>query len=58
MDMIRHGNENVVIAARMHRWTRSLLGNDVPGTAGDLVVSGIRDDFLVPQVALAGLGRG
>jgi uncharacterized protein YigA (DUF484 family) len=52
MDMIRHGNENVVIAARMHRWTLQLLGNDVPRGLPDLVVSGIRDDFFVPQVAL------
>ena len=25
MDMVRHGNENMVIADRLQRWTRSLL---------------------------------
>jgi uncharacterized protein YigA (DUF484 family) len=25
MEMVRHGNENMVIADRMHRWARKLL---------------------------------
>src|ERR687889_307674 len=25
MDMVRHGNENMVISDRVHRWARSLL---------------------------------
>ncbi|HEY1227019.1 MAG TPA: DUF484 family protein, partial [Ramlibacter sp.] len=25
MDMVRHGSENMVIADRLHRWTRSLM---------------------------------
>src|SRR5215211_5711999 len=35
MDMVRHGNENVVISDRLHRWARELLlvraGRTLPG---------------------------
>ena len=52
MDMVRHGNENVVIADRLHRWTRELFE---VATARDLpqaIASGIRSQFTVPQSAI------
>src|SRR3954463_6196178 len=52
MDMVRHGNENVIIADRLQRWARNLFqvnsGRAVPAT----VVSEIQSQFMVPQVAI------
>jgi uncharacterized protein len=52
MDMIRNGNENVIIADKLQRWARSLLltqeAVDLPASiAGEL-----RTQFMVPQVAI------
>jgi uncharacterized protein YigA (DUF484 family) len=52
MDMVRHGTENMVISARVQRLARSLLlgaaDTRLPGT----LVSEIRHQFGVPQVAI------
>lgn len=52
MDMIRYGNENVQIADKLQRWTRKLLlatqARDLP----ELLLSNVKDEFLVPQVAI------
>jgi uncharacterized protein YigA (DUF484 family) len=52
MDMVRHGNENMVIFDRIHRWAKSLLlvqsSRALPGT----LVAELQNQFMVPQVAL------
>jgi uncharacterized protein YigA (DUF484 family) len=52
MDMVRHGNENMIIADRLHRWARSLFlvqsGRALPAT----VAAEIQWQFMVPQVAI------
>lgn len=52
VDMIRHGQDNEVIAARMQSWTRQLLQTvhalDLPAA----VVQGILSGFQVPQAAI------
>ena len=52
MDMVRHGNENMVIADRLQRWARSLFlvhsGRALPAT----VTAELQAQFMVPQVAL------
>lgn len=52
MDMIRYGNENVQISDKLQRWTRKLLlatqARDLP----ELLLSNVKDEFLVPQVAI------
>jgi uncharacterized protein len=52
MDMVRHGNENTVIADRIYRWARDLFlvqsGRALPAT----LVAGLQSQFMVPQVAL------
>jgi uncharacterized protein len=52
MDMVRHGNENVIIADRLHRWARKLFqvesGRALPAT----IAAEIRNQFIVPQVAI------
>jgi uncharacterized protein YigA (DUF484 family) len=52
MDMVRHGNENVIIADRLHRWARHLFqvqsGRALPAT----IAAEIQNQFMVPQVAI------
>ncbi len=52
MDMVRHGNENVVIADRLHRWTRELFEVRSPRELPDTIASGIREQFMVPQTGI------
>ena len=52
MDMVRHGNENMIIADRLQRWARNLFlvhsGRALPAT----ITAEIQSQFMVPQVAL------
>ena len=52
MDMVRHGNENLIIADRLHRWARNLFqvqsGRALPAT----IAAEIQNQFMVPQVAI------
>ncbi|HVZ45388.1 MAG TPA: DUF484 family protein [Ramlibacter sp.] len=52
MDMVRHGNENQMIAERLYRWARALFlvqsGRALPAT----LVAELQRTFMVPQVAL------
>jgi len=52
MDMVRHGNENVVIAGRLHRWTRQLFEVAGPRDLPQAIASGIRTQFMVPQAGI------
>jgi uncharacterized protein len=49
MEMIRHGQENVAIADKLHRWIRSIM---LTGNAGELpgvLVAELKHQFLIPQ---------
>jgi len=52
MEMVRHGNENMVISDRIHRWAGALLlqtsTRELPAT----LAAELQAEFLVPQVAL------
>lgn len=52
MDMIRHGNENMVIADRLQRFTRELLLTADVSRLPGAIVSALREQFMVPQVAI------
>jgi uncharacterized protein YigA (DUF484 family) len=52
VEMIRHSQENLAIADRLHRWTRSLLLTREPGNLPQVMVSTLRHEFLIPQAAL------
>ena len=51
MDMIRHGNENMVLSDKLHRWACDLLAAP-QAELPSLAVDNIRELFQVPQVAL------
>lgn len=51
-EMIRHGNENTVIADKLQRWTRELLLTRDARELPEVAAKAITDHFLVPQVAI------
>jgi uncharacterized protein YigA (DUF484 family) len=52
VEMIRHGNENLAIADRLHRFTCELLRVDTPDTLPEVVVRAARHQFMIPQATL------
>ena len=52
MDMVRHGNENMVITDRIHRWAKSLLLVQSTRALPATLVAELQGQFMVPQVAL------
>lgn len=52
MDMVRHGNENMVISDRIHRWAKSLLLVQSTRALPATLVAELHKQFMVPQVAL------
>lgn len=52
MDMVRAGNDNAVTARRVHQWTCEVLRADAPAALYEVLVHGLADQFLIPQVAL------
>lgn len=52
MEMVRHGNENMVIADRVHRWAKSLLLVQSSRALPATLASELQSQFMVPQVAL------
>jgi uncharacterized protein YigA (DUF484 family) len=51
MDMMRHGNENMILTDKLHRWSCELLAT-APDQLAESAVDNIRELFQVPQVAL------
>ena len=52
IEMIRHGQENMAIADKLHRWTRALM---LTGNAADLPEVLVRElihQYMVPQAAV------
>ena len=52
MDMVRHGNENMVITDRILRWSKSMLLVQSTRALPAMLVGELQAQFMVPQVAL------
>jgi uncharacterized protein len=52
VEMLRHGQENVAIADRLHRWTRQLLLTRDPAALPGTLVATLQHEFLIPQAAI------
>jgi uncharacterized protein YigA (DUF484 family) len=52
VEMIRNGQENVAIADRLHRWTRSILLTRDAVALPLSMVDELREQFLIPQAAI------
>jgi uncharacterized protein YigA (DUF484 family) len=51
IEMIRHGQENVAIADRLHRWTRALMLTANPGELPELTRE-LMHQFMIPQAGI------
>ncbi len=56
MDMIRHGNENMLIADKLQRWARSLLRARTPAELPQRIASEVQTQFGVPQAVIKAWG--
>ncbi|MEO7244193.1 MAG: DUF484 family protein, partial [Rubrivivax sp.] len=52
VEMIRHGQENMAYADRLHRWTVAALGTANPRLLPATLVDELQRQFMVPQAAL------
>jgi uncharacterized protein len=52
VEMIRHSQENLAIADRLHRWTRALLLTADPAALPAVLVGDLKHQFLIPQAAV------
>lgn len=52
MEMIRHSQENVAIADRLHRFTRSILLTADPAALPVRMVESLKHEFLIPQAVI------
>ena len=49
IEMIRHGQENVAIADKLHRWIRALMLTTFPAQLPGVLVEELQRQFLIPQ---------
>jgi uncharacterized protein len=52
IEMIRHSQENLGIADRLHRWTRALMLTGDAGALPQVLLRELMHQFIVPQAAL------
>ena len=52
VEMVRHGQDNVAIADRLHRWTRALMLTANAADLPDVLVSELQHQFQIPQAAI------
>jgi uncharacterized protein len=52
MEMVRNGNDNMMIADKLQRWTRNLLLTHHAIDLPDVLTTEIKHQFLVPQVGI------
>jgi uncharacterized protein len=52
IEMIRHGQENMAIADKLHRWTRSLMLTTSAADVPDVLVRELIHQYMVPQAAV------
>ena len=52
MEMIRHGQDNMAIADRLHHWTRAVMRTHDAGRLAPVVLGELQHQFLIPQAAV------
>ncbi|MCW7539068.1 DUF484 family protein [Aquabacterium sp. A7-Y] len=52
VEMIRHGQENMAMADKLHRWTRAVMLTAEPAEVPALMVRELQDQFLIPQAGI------
>jgi len=52
IEMIRHGQENLVLSEKLHRWTRALMLTLNPGDLPGVLVRELKHQFMIPQAGI------
>ena len=52
MEMMRNGQDNVLIADKLHRWTRALMLTANAADLPDMLVRELMHQFMIPQAAV------
>ncbi len=52
IEMLRHGQDNMAVADKLHRWTRSLMLTANAADLPDVLVRELVSQFLIPQGAI------
>ncbi len=52
IEMLRHGQDNVALSDRLHRWTRALLATARPADVAAVLLAQLQHEFMIPQAAL------
>ena len=52
IEMIRHSQDNMAVADKLHRWTRALMLTANAADLPDVLVQELLDQFLIPQGAI------
>ena len=52
IEMIRHGQDNVTIFDKLHRWTRALMTTERPGDLPDVLVRELMHHYMIPQAGI------
>ena len=52
IEMIRYGQDNVSIADRLHRWTRTLMLTQQPAELPNVLVRELMHQFMIPQAGI------
>jgi uncharacterized protein YigA (DUF484 family) len=52
MEMIRHGQDNMAIADRLHRWTRAVMLTHDPEQVAPVLIHELQHQFMIPQAAV------
>lgn len=52
VEMIRHGQENLAIADKLHRYTRAILATRRPAELPERMVESLAHEFLIPQATI------
>lgn len=52
VEMIRHGQENMAIVDKLHRWTRAIMLTADPADVPSVMAEELKNQFLIPQAAV------
>ena len=52
IEMIRHGQDNVTIADKLHRWTRALMVTERPAELPEVLVRELMHHYMIPQAGI------
>jgi uncharacterized protein YigA (DUF484 family) len=52
MEMIRFGQDNMTIADRLHRWTRTVMLTHDPAQLAPVMLRDLQHQFIIPQIAV------